>query len=69
MGKVSSDPRKTPRIPKSPIKRRFLVVTYDVKGLTADEIDSLATEAVVQAESSTGHPCVSVCYEFVDSRG
>lgn len=36
-------------------ERRYLVLRYDVTGLPEAEIDALAFEAAVQAESSDGH--------------
>lgn len=36
----------------------YLVVVYDVEGLTEDEVDYLAGEATVQAEASDGWPGV-----------
>jgi hypothetical protein len=45
---------------------RFLVVRYDVTGLTPDEVDELTLEAVVQAEASDGHRAVSVTAETVE---
>ncbi len=45
-------------------RRMILVVEYDVTGLSEDQIDVLALEAVVQGEASDtcepGHPDVAV---------
>ena len=38
-----------------PGDRSYLVLRYDVTGLSQEEIDQLAFEAAVQAESSDGH--------------
>lgn len=43
-----------------PALQNRLVVTYDVTGLTPDEIAGLAMEAVVQGESSEYHPDAGV---------
>lgn len=39
-------------------QKRKLTVTYDVSGLTQEQIDMLAMEVVVQAEESEHHPSV-----------
>lgn len=38
----------------------FLVVVYDVRELDAGQVDALAGEAIVQGESSDGHPSAPV---------
>lgn len=39
---------------------KVLTVRYKVDGLTEEQIDQLTLEAVVQGESSDGHPDVEV---------
>jgi len=39
----------------APVEKAQLILTYDVTGLTREEIDCLAMEAAVQAESSERH--------------
>ena len=38
--------------------KRFLVFRFDVTGLSEEEVDGLALEVAVQAESSDHHPSV-----------
>lgn len=48
-----------------PDRRSTLVVEFDVTGLTKDQIGWLASEAVVQAERSDGHPGVTATSKVV----
>lgn len=56
------------------MKKKILVVEYDVTGLTAKQIDRLMLEAVVQGEASDddegdSHPDVAVVSTKVVTRG
>jgi hypothetical protein len=41
-------------------KKRYLIATFDVTGLTAQQVDALLLEIVVQGEASEHHPDVPV---------
>lgn len=56
------------------MKRKLLVIEYDVTGLSAKQIDRLMLEAVVQGEASDddapdAHPDVPVVTTKVVARG
>jgi len=48
------------------MKRRILVATFDVSGLSEDEVDGLTLEVVVQGEASERHPDVVANAEVID---
>jgi hypothetical protein len=51
------------------MKRKILVVEYDVTNLTTKQIESLMLEAVVQGEASDHHPDVPVLDTKIIARG
>jgi hypothetical protein len=56
------------------MKKKILVVEYDVTGLTGKQVDRLMLEAVAQAEASDddegdSHPDVAVLTTKVVTRG
>lgn len=51
------------------MKKKILVIEYDVTGLTTKQIENLMLEAVVQGEKSEHHPDVPVVTTKVLTRG